>query len=377
MRHSDLTTAIRGIPSASWILAYATVDVPLKDALTSICQSNPGVPVFGCTSFLGVFEPTGFTRGLQVLAATTEDSVRAVPAIRAAGAARARTEARAAAAELQRTLGKTMCSILMHATPGFEERVLEGISDAFDGSPPPVYGGSAADDDMSGKWKVFSGSIALSEGILLVGFASSQRVIGSFVGGYTPTNTRGIVTSATGRLVHTIDGKPAAQVYNDWTYGGIKDQLGGGIVLHETALRPLGRVVDKVGAVPRYLLSHPHQVMPDGTLLFFSEMKQGDELVLMLGTEDALRERTNQVTDRALASVSELRPLAGGVLVFCGGCVGALQGKVDGVASSFRQQLGNAPFIGAATFGEQGCFTGRTALNRHGNLMCDALFFES
>ena len=47
------------------------------------------------------------------------------------------------------------------------------------------------------------------------------------------------------------------------------------------------------------------------------------------------------------------------------------------VSSMFSQGISGAAFLGAATFGEQGCFPGPKAVNRHGNLMCDAMLFES
>ncbi len=376
MLYFDSTSAVVDLPGAAWILAYATVDVPLGPALDALVRQYPGVPVFGCTSFLGVFTPNGFPRGFHTLNASQADGVRAFPVIRSVGPARARTEARAAAAEIRRLLGDDASSILMHATPGFEERVLEGIDDAFVGAAPPVYGGSAADDDMSGKWKVFSGNTIVSEGFLLVGFKAQRRVLGSFVGGYTPTHTKGVVTSVVGRMVETIDNRPAAKVYNEWTHGLIEGQLSGGAVLSATALRPLGRAIDKIGAVQRYLLSHPHLVRPDGALWFFSELKEGDELVLMLGTESALVERANQVAARALAGASLRKPLAGAILTFCGGCVAAIHDKTVAVADAFRTQIQAAPFVGGSTFGEQGCFPGKPALNRHGNLMCNTVMFE-
>ena len=377
MQYCDFTTSVSKIQSSSWILAYATVDVPLSQKLASLVRAHPGVPIFGCTSFHGVFSPVGFTRGMHGLAATASDAIRAVPAFRAVGAARARTEARSAARDIQNALGEAPSSILMHATPGFEERILEGIDDAFHGSAPAVYGGSAADDEMRGDWKVFCGTNVIAEGFVLVGFWSRKRVFGSFVSGYTPTNTRGVVTCASNRMVQSIDHAPAAEVYNRWTYESIQDKLAGGVVLHTTALKPLGRLVDKVGAIPRYLLSHPHQVLPDGVLWFFSEINVGDELVMMLGTDSALLERSNQVVNRALSGVDQRGPLAGGILVYCAGCVGVLGDKVPDVANAFRDQLKEAPFVGASTFGEQGCFTGQKTANRHGNLMCDAFLFEA
>lgn len=377
MRYHDYTATVSDAPTAAWILAYATVDVSLEESLRAVVDRHPGIPVFGCTSFRGVFSPGGFTRGLHALSAEGADGVRASSVLRAVGASRARAEARSAAAEIQAALGEPPNCLLLHATPGFEERVLEGIDEAFEGKPPPVYGGSAADDDIRGDWRVFVGTSVAREGFVLAGFATKKHVFGSFVAGYAPTNTRGVVTAARGRIVEAIDGRPAAAVYNEWTHGVIEPQLRGGGVLAATTLWPLGRVVDKVGAVPRYVLSHPHEVLPSGGLALFTDVRVGDELVLMFGTQSALLERTNQVANRALASGHPDEPLRGGILVYCGGCVGALGPKVPDVAVTFRRQLHDAPFVGAATFGEQGCFAGQRAVNRHGNLMCDAIMFEA
>jgi hypothetical protein len=359
--------------SARWALVYATEEAPLQAALREIAPAVDG-NVFGCTSFRGVFTPRGFERGVHVLTGEVAD-VNASAVVRASTGSRAREDARAAATEMTRKLGRKPDVVLLHATPGFEERVLAGIDDALDRSVP-VYGGSAADDELAGNWRVFAGTQIEREGFVIAGFTSAHAIHGSFIAGYTPTGQKGRVTSAAGRVVKTIDGKPAAQVYDHWTNGKIRDALvNGGVVLAQTSLDPIGRLVDRVGQVPRYLLSHPHQVHPDGSLSFFTEMAVGDELVLMLGSEASLLDRTRQVAARARGSATE--PLAGGILVYCSGCVGAIgDGPAAEVARIFGAQLGRAPFIGAATFGEQGCFSGPTSVNRHGNLMCDAILFD-
>lgn len=58
-------------------------------------------------------------------------------------------------ARLEAELGGKPDAVLVHATPGFEERVLEGLASGSWGSPISVAGGSAADDDLSGAWGVF------------------------------------------------------------------------------------------------------------------------------------------------------------------------------------------------------------------------------
>ena len=43
------------------------------------------------------------------------------------------------------------------------------------------------------------------------------------------------------------------------------------------------------------------------------------------------------------------------------------------VSSGLARSLGNKPFLGNFTFGEQGCFVGGT--NHHGNLMISVVVF--
>ncbi len=375
MFHHDASQSVAPTRSPTWMLAYATVDVPLEPALRALATRHPGVPIFGCTSFRGVFSPQGFSRGLHLLCGETKDGVTARAVLREVGAVGARNAARAAALELRNAMGGAVDHMLLHATPGFEELLLEGIDDAFEGEAPAVYGGSAADDAIEGKWRVFLGTRVVREGFVLVGFSSRAGIFGSFVSGYTPTTTRGTVTSVRGRVVRTIDGRPAAAVYDAWTRGAITPQLEGGVVLAPTTLHPLGRVVDKVGAVTRYLLSHPHEVLPDGSLSLFTDVKVGDELILMVGSESALVDRTQQAVGRAIGREGE-RTLSGAVLIYCGGCVGALGERTGQIASGFDGVVSHAPFVGASTFGEVGCFTSAgKRVNRHGNLMCDAMVF--
>ena len=369
----------------SWILAYATIDVPLEASLETLTAAHPGVPVFGCTSFQGVFSPKGFARGMQLLVGEPSDGVSVHVVFRSGGASGARAAARAAAADLRAALPGEIDHLLLHATPGFEEAILEGIEEGFSGAPPSVYGGSAADDDLSGAWRIFSNHLSASEGFVLAGFSAKHGAVGSFVSGYTASSTRGVVTGVQGRTIKSINGKPAANVYNEWTRGAITAHLQGGVVLSETTLHPLGRAVDKHASVKRYVLSHPHQVIPGGSLSLFTDVKMGDELVLMLGSQSALIDRTEQAVRRAIGSTVSTGSLAGAILIYCGGCVGALGDAVHGVARGFEAIVGGAPFVGAATFGEQGSFpigktessAGQQRMNRHGNLMCDTVMFRA
>jgi hypothetical protein len=370
---SDGSVSSFGSTRPSWVLVYATVDHPYRERIAELARRLPDTEIFGATSFQGVLSPSGFNRGIFALVADRTDRVQAAAEMRATNGARARAEAKTAATRIKEKLGR-VDTLLLHATPGFEERLLEGIAEAFEGAPPALYGGSAADDDLSGKWAVLGRNGPENEGFTLVGFASEKPMHGSFVAGYTPSSKHGVITSASGRRILTIEDRPAAVVYNEWVGGKLADLLEtGGNALSRTTLDPLGRLIDKVGAVPRYLLSHPHEIHRDGSLSLFTEVSRGEEVVLMVGSPGALVDRTDQVAARATRGAGLL---SGSVLVYCAGCVGAIGDRVPLVAKRFSDRIGRAPFIGAATFGEQGCFTGDKAVNRHGNLMCDAIMFE-
>ncbi|MFO0559197.1 MAG: FIST N-terminal domain-containing protein [Polyangiales bacterium] len=362
-------------PAFEWAIAYATVDVPLASQLAAWSARAKTGMIAGCTSSRGVFSPAGFTAGLHLLVADAEDAIRAKSVLRTCSSATARRAAKEAAEQLQRELGAKPQTLLLHASPGYEERLLEGIADAFGGDPPPAYGGSAADNDLSGQWKVFSGAKLESEGFVLVGFIGEQEPSGAFVAGYLPTQTRAVVTRAQGRVIVEIDGKPAAEVYNRWRSGALDRYMGTtSIVLADTTLAPVARLIDKQRGTPRYLLSHPHEVHADGSLSFFTEFAKGDEIMLMMGTTESLLDRTTQVVHRARAGNSN--SIRGAVLIYCGGCVMAIGDRTTDVARLYRAQVGSAPFVGAATFGEVGCLPGAAVSNRHGNLMCDTVLFH-
>ncbi|WP_236518579.1 FIST signal transduction protein [Sandaracinus amylolyticus] len=354
---------------ARWALVYATSDAA-SVAMVASARSRADI-VLGCTSSGGVFTPRGFERGAFALIGEDGDPDLQIVG-RACGAAPARRAARDAAQQLAKRLGRKPDALLLHATPGFEERIIEGIDDAFEGAAPPTYGGSAADDDLSGQWRAFHGATVEREGFVLGAFTSASPIHGSFVSGYVPGRQRGVVTRAAGRVVYEIDRRPAAEVYDEWRGGELGREPG--VVLAKTTLHPLGRVIDRVGNLPRHLLSHPHEVRSDGSLSLFTEVATGDELVMMIGSRGSLMDRTEQAVSRALGS-ERGRALRGGVLVYCGGCVMAIGDAARDVGTLYSRAIGGAPFVGAATFGEIGCFTGPTPTNRHGNLMCDTLLF--
>jgi hypothetical protein len=361
------------LQAPTFLLAYATIDFPLPRFLETLRRSFPRTPIFGCTSYRGVFSREGFFRGAALLAGERADGLQVASVARRATPTDARDKARVAVGELVAALQDKPRMILMHATPGFEERIVEGIESAL-GRDVAIFGGSAADDSIAGDWHVFEGTTVLDQGFVLAAFASRDEIHGGFLGGYLPTDRSGRVTRSEGRKVLEIDDRPAALVYNEWTGGVIADEIKkGGVVLLKTNLQPVGRVVDESMGVPMRVLCHPHEVV-GSALTFFAEIPAGENITLMLGSQTQLMSRMEKVVRRAVAGRQQLS-LKGGFFVYCGGSLGVVLDRAPEISREFASGTGDIPFVGVATFGEQGCFIGKRKANRHGNLMCSAVLF--
>lgn len=365
-----------GLRAPAWILAYGDVQAPLRELQEAVERVYPRVPLLGCTSFRGVCTSAGFGRGFGLLVGEAEDEIALAPALVACTEEDARAASARACNQIEEALGGVPSLLLMHATPGFEEAVLDGVYAHF-GTRVPVFGGSAADDTIGGQWRVFLDHRRLERGVVLAGFSAPTRINGGFVGGYLPGEHRAVVTRAEGRIVHELDGQPAAELYDRWTNGAIRSHLvHGGRVLAETNLLPLARTIANPGGLPRRLLSHPESVLPETrSLAFFTRFEQGDQVQLMTNTRASLTPRMGQATERALERLDRNKPVRGGLLVYCAGCLSATPELGDEIGAQFRRVAGDVPFVGVCSFGEQGSFFSRGS-NYHGNLMCSAVVFE-
>ena len=108
----------------------------------------------------------------------------------------------------------------MAASPGIEEEVLKGIS-AVVGNQVPVYGGSAADNTLEGKWRVFSNDKVFQSGFSIAVIFSTNKIGAAFHSGYLGSSKNAVATDVKddeSRTLQTLDGRPAAEVYNEWAY---------------------------------------------------------------------------------------------------------------------------------------------------------------
>ena len=270
-------------------------------------------------------------------------------------------------------LGEMPSLVWIIQAPGQEEAVLDGVQTVL-GNSVPIFGGSSADNAIEGKWVQFDGEHLYSNGLVIAAMYTEEPVSCYFSSGYTSTQTQAEVTAVEGRVIYTLDNKPAGEVYNHWLQKYGHPPLKPGSILSDSTYFPLGRHKGcKSDPIP--LLSHPSKLNDDNSLELFATVKQGDILTLMQGEQHNLISRAAEVTEVVLRTHElnyETRP-KGVLLVFCGGCMLAVKDQLETIHASILNKAQGLPFLVAFTFGEQGCFP--DGKSRHGNLMISATVF--
>ncbi len=259
-------------------------------------------------------------------------------------------------------------------TPGEEERVLEGIESVV-GSDVPVIGGSAADNTVEGHWHISDKSGSTQQGVLVSVLFPSGKVQFAYQNGYAPTAHQGTVTEADGRTIKRIDGALAGEVVANWSAGkslaAVPDEETN--ILAAATLAPLGKYIGDLNGLPNYLLAHPSVAHPDGSIDLFAEVAEGEMLTQMTGDISELANRAGRVAQQAAIEIKD-EELLGAMVVYCGGCLMAVQEKLGDIVSGVNKALGGKPFVSSFTFGEQGAIV--NSGNKHGNLMISCVTFS-
>lgn len=355
------------------VVVVCTEEHDLEQLCRTTRAAFPQAQVAGTTTAVGVVTEQQFWEGPAVgmFGVLDPHGAYGVALVPLDGAPRraAATAMRAAGAAAGRPGELPECA-LMFGVAGHEERLLEGIHDVV-GPKMPVLGGSAGDQDFSGRWRLSTHAHASPDAVVVVAMFPSAPLRWAHRSGYTPTQHNGRVTRASGRRLYEIDGEPAGDVYARWTGIRVDATLEPATsLLARTTLSPIGRRVGMVAQLPIYALSLPNAILADRSMEMLTEMATGDELVLMEGTAEALLNRTT----RAVAAARLNRPILGGITIHCV-CYALAIGKHKAeISARVRDALGDVPVLGWFTHGEQGPRVDGGG-NMHANLMTTAVLF--
>ncbi|BDU37186.1 FIST signal transduction protein [Vibrio nigripulchritudo] len=376
----DLSSQIPDDIYPSLILCYFTEEYSAKALKNQLTQQFPDTPIQGCTSCRGILTEKGFHRGpvvgLMILADSQSTSAYGTGISDGCLTSAAQNTKKVLREAIQNSgrVGELPSLIIVHATPGFEEPVIDAIYQEF-GTLVPLIGGSAADHSLEGKWHVFTEQATSQEGISIsVLFPSSPCETG-FHTGYSTTGVSGEVTKVGHRSILEIDHKPALDVYQTWC-----QSLGNHIVDEQslfatTNLFPLGRIVGSIDYQPIYKLSHPVKTSSNGEgIELFTEIAEGERVHLMTGSKERLISRAGKVIQLTNDACIDMGEPLGAINIFCAGSMLHIESAMNTVCEQVHSALKNQPFICPFTYGEQGRF--ENGINAHGNLMVSSVVFH-
>ena len=163
---------------------YSGVQYDQKELIRSISMELPGVPLIGNTSFTGVITPEGFTSGddgfVGIMSLSDSDMTVGVAGMEKEGTARETGHKVAEKALLAAGKEEAPDYFYMSAPPGEEEYYLKGITEVI--GRVPFFGGSAADNTITGEWLVYAENIVTADGVAVAFFYSDKPFANKFTG---------------------------------------------------------------------------------------------------------------------------------------------------------------------------------------------------
>ncbi|MHC6645308.1 FIST signal transduction protein [Alteromonas sp. HB246098] len=361
----------------SLLIGYGNTDLPLETLASTI--NDTALPFFISSSCLGALlcdnNIASPTCDLALFCINDENGAFGVGSADITDC----SPFKAGATSLQKALAnaerpyESPALIWCSLPPGNEERILEGFASVV-GTKVPIFGGSMADNTVSGNWCTATETSSGPQTVAVAVLYPSTPLGLSYSSGYKPTETVFKATTAQGRQLQQLDNGKASTIYNNATNGLIADQLNGGQILGLTSSAPLGKPVALDNGAVNYLLCHPDSVDEDGTLNVFSEVQEGEELVLMEGNITSLTSRAERVINNAIMLLPENKTPVGVLMIYCAGCRLMVGDEINAMLNSLQKTFPSLPICGPFTFGEQGRFL--DGKNRHGNLMISAVVFS-
>jgi len=372
--------------SPDFAFLFSSVGYDEKKLLQETRRLLPGTKIYGGTSCLGPMTKDGFHIGekasLAIMGVSSKEIIWGVGGAdldKLSPQEAGKTAVLAAIENAGKEKTEKPSIIFITASPGKEETILEGIEEIV-GKDVPIFGGSSGDNTITGEWRQFVNENVYSNGLSLAVVYTNLKISYFYEAGYPVTEKKGIITKAKERVIYEIDGRPAAEVYNEWT-GGVFDKYlkePGKIwgILSESTFYPLAKVLRVPGKEPFYLTIHPLDIRLDHSLGVFAEVTNGDEIALLHGNWEILLNRFRTTPMKALEKYN-LKKDEGlfAVYTYCAGTMLAIPEKErPKMPLLVKEAVGEVPFIGTFTFGEQGYVP--AIGNHHGNLVNSIVIFS-
>lgn len=339
---------------AKLVFAYMSCDYKIKDVIKGIKEVY-SCPVIGNTSFTGVIMPEGYIGGDEPfvgIMVLSDPSMVVGVGFADRKAYQSARDAGEAATKAARVMTKMPYNdepdlMYMTASPTEEEFFLKGANRVV--GRVPLFGGSAADNTISGNWSLYLDNKVTGEGVAVALIYMKNGFVNEFTGAYRETKDMGIITKVEGtRQLVSIDGVPAVKKYAQWR-GRKPSEFMGAKLLSETITSPLG-VKDRLGDL--IAIRHPMNGNDDYSMNIGANLAEGTTVIRMEATVDELISSVGKTLKKLNARCK--KPVVAYHLVHCGGRRAGIDARINEVYKEIKKNVNGVPFIMEFTFGEYG-----------------------
>ncbi len=336
---------------------FTSVKNDVKEVIKGV-KSITNTPFIGCTSSTGIIVPDGVissNNGFAGMMTLDDENLIVGLACHEAGKDPRAIGRKVAIQAVQNAKStRAPAYFYMVASPRQEEDYLMGIQDVI--GRVPMFGGSAADDTVEGKWKIICNDKVFTDGVAVAFFYTDTEICTSYTGAYRETENIGIITEVKdNRTLVSIDKVSALKKYANWIDRDPKE-LQGNKLLEASITKPLG-VKDPLGNL--VVVRHPMfgndmgtRTVTDDTITLGNKVVPGTAIIQLETTVDELINSTgNTLIDVRKQLYAEP---AAYFLVHCGGRRLAIGDRVEEVYKQLVKETKGVPFITIFTFGEYG-----------------------
>jgi hypothetical protein len=334
---------------AKLVIVFCSHSHDLGRLVAQINGRSRGVRLIGCTT-AGEISTTGNREGSVVVAALGGDGF----VIETAAATGASDDLRGAGAAAARCLSSPAdhphraVLMLTDGLAGDQQEIVRGAYSVL-GAGVPVVGGSAGDDLKMTRTFQLHGDQVLTNSVVAAGIASDAPLGIGVRHGLRPVGEAMLVTSSGANQVHTLDDRPALDVYLEQL--GVTELSG---MDQESLTRlalthPIGLSRQNGEQQVRLVSSADFTAR---SLSCMAEVPQGTLVWIMEGDAESVLRATDAACRASLASLGDRAPL--GMLAF--DCFArrsvlgetGIQTELDRLAAS----AAGVPFAGFYTYGE-------------------------
>lgn len=378
---------IKQVTKPRLVVTYFTENYLPTVIVRKIREAWPDTKIYGHTVYQGVFSTDGLHIGkngsIAMMAFEGEDLSVGVAGAEIPDKGDARALTKKAVQQAMQQVGKAgknkLSVALIAAKKGREEQVVAGLSDSLPRDIPLIGGTPSTNRFKIGS--VIANGQVYQEGVIVGLISSRQKSGASFFSGFAGAKKYGVVTKADGRILKSIGGKPAQEVYKKWAAGKF-DHINAkkkNVVTMDTAIAPLAKRISLPDGKKRLVAVRPQIFMTDGSLGLGGNVVEGETLYYVEGSKQALIKRAGVVARKALVDGRiKMDEIAGGLHIYCGGASTVIGLGDDGSArtmvAEISKSMSGRPFIGGFTSAEQGHIPGFGFF--HGNLMSSMVVFS-